>query len=77
MIALSFNTAFMLYLGFTLVILLAFWGYNHFRDRKRVIVTHEQKLIVCEFCHFAFLDKSFKDVNQCPQCHSFVKLGKK
>lgn len=75
MIELSANTAVMLYLGLTLGILLGIWGYHHYRSRSKKIFTEEQELLVCEYCHFAYLEDITKSVNQCPQCQSFNKAN--
>lgn len=73
MITLSSTTAAMLYLGLTLAVLLGFWIYQHWQTRKCKIVTAEQALQVCEYCHFAYLDSIGKKISQCPQCQCFNK----
>lgn len=73
MIELTFNTAFMMYLASTLIILLGIWCYSNYRGQHREAISNEHKLFVCEYCHFAYLEKSFKKVHQCPQCQSFNK----
>ncbi|MBA3722057.1 MAG: hypothetical protein H0W88_09575 [Parachlamydiaceae bacterium] len=73
MIELTFATGFMLYLCFTLTVVLGFWGYQHYHARKKNIFTHEQELRVCEYCQFAYLEEGLKKVNKCPQCGSFNK----
>lgn len=73
MISLSANTAIMLYLGFTLSLLLGLWIYQHYRLRLKKIVILEKTLLVCEYCHFAYLDNQGKKVTHCPQCKSFNK----
>lgn len=73
MIELSFNTAFMLYLGLTLIALLGLWGWHHYIDRKRTIVSCRQKVVICEYCKFVFLDRSLNSINQCPECHSYTQ----
>ncbi|MCB1111691.1 MAG: hypothetical protein H7A37_06075 [Chlamydiales bacterium] len=65
------TTAFMLYLGAMLLLVLGAWCYTHFKTRKRKLTTLEKKLYVCEYCHFAYLDAIDKCNTQCPQCHSF------
>lgn len=76
MIELSANTAIMLYLSLTLAVILGVWCNNHYHTRKRKIVTSEQELHVCEYCHNAYLDEDFKDVTQCPQCKLYNKHNK-
>lgn len=73
MISLSPNTALMLYLSLTLAILFAIWTFNHYRTRQKKIILAEEHLLVCEYCHFAYLAQSEKKVTQCPQCNSFNK----
>jgi ribosomal protein L37AE/L43A len=73
MIEITFNTAFMLYLCLTLTILLGVWAYYHLQERNRIIVSSEKKLIICEYCHFAYVDRSLKVIHQCPQCQLFSK----
>lgn len=76
MIELSANTAVMLYLCLTLAILLGLWLKHHYYSRRKKIVTIEQELRVCEYCHFVYLDDDFKEVTQCPQCRLFNKYNK-
>lgn len=73
MIGLSSTTALMLYLCLTLGILLAVWISHFYRFRNKKVVIAEQDLLVCEYCHCAYLAKKAKTVTQCPQCHSYNK----
>lgn len=68
MIDLTFNTAFMLYLGLTLIGVMGVWIYSHYRTRKQVFFPNEKTLFQCEFCHYAYVDESAKQLNRCPQC---------
>ena len=71
MIELTFATAFVLYLGCTLAILLGIWGYSHYQAKRKKILSYEQDLYVCEYCHYAYLEDTLKKINRCPQCNSF------
>jgi uncharacterized paraquat-inducible protein A len=73
MIELSPTTAFMVYLGVTLAVLLGIWVTQHYRSKSKPTLPSEQKLQVCEYCHFAYLDDSNKGVSKCPQCQSYNK----
>lgn len=73
MIDVSSETAFTLYLGITLGMVLGIWIYHHFRSRKRKIRTVHQKLTTCEYCHFAFLTNPDRPIAKCPQCQSYLK----
>lgn len=75
MIEVSPATAVMLYLALTLVVVLGLWGYNHYRTRHRRLKMEAHKLLVCEYCHYAYLEAHEATVTQCPQCHSFNKLN--
>lgn len=75
MIELSPSTAIMLYLSLTLVAVLGLWGYNHYRTRNRSLKMDAQQLLVCEYCHYVYLEANEAAVTQCPQCHSFNKLN--
>ena len=70
MIDLTYNTAFVCYLGFTLACVLGIWFYEHYKAKKRVIMPSEQNLWVCEYCHFAYLGDAAKKMSRCPQCQS-------
>lgn len=70
MIELSPTTALMLYLGLSLLFLLGVWAYNYYAALKKRILPSEKELIVCEFCHFAYLDVSEKKISRCPRCNS-------
>lgn len=73
MIELTFNTLFMLYLCLTLAMVLGIWIYSHYRMRHRTFFTSEKTLYICEYCHFAYLEDSVKELNRCPQCNLFNK----
>lgn len=77
MITLSSTTALMLYLGITLISLLGIWIASHYYSRNRRFMPPEKKLIVCEFCLFAYLDISAKQITQCPRCDSYNKSKSK
>lgn len=70
MIELTAGTACMIYLAMTLFLLLGFWVYQHYRYRDKKITTPEKNLLVCEYCHFAYLKDSAKKISKCPQCQS-------
>lgn len=73
MITLTATTAAMLYLCVTLTVLLGIWTYHHYKSRSNKIIVVEQELLICEYCHFAYLVDLSKKVTQCPQCHCFNK----
>ncbi len=73
MIELSPNGAVMLYLALTVALILGFWVYHHLKGRNKIIRPDEQKLFVCEYCHFMYLEEPLKGVTKCPQCHSYNK----
>lgn len=76
MIDLHPNTALMLYLSFTLAILLGLWTWHHVKSRKKKISLNEQDLFVCEFCHFVYLGSASNKITKCPQCLSFNEKNK-
>ncbi|ADI37573.1 putative uncharacterized protein [Waddlia chondrophila 2032/99] len=73
MIELTPITALMLYLCITLATLLGIWARYHLKSRKQKVIIVEQELLVCEYCHFAYLDQIGKEVTSCPQCGSYNK----
>lgn len=73
MIELTATTAAMLYLCLTLSVLFGLWTYHHYRSRHKKITTLDQELLVCEYCHAAYLGDIAKDVSQCPQCSCYNK----
>lgn len=73
MIELTFSTALVIYLCLTLFLLLGLWLFHHYHASKRKIITCDQKLYVCEYCHFAYLQESHKNLTRCPQCKSLNK----
>lgn len=73
MIGLSSATAAMLYLCFTLSILFGIWISQHYKSRVKKIVVEDQLLLVCEYCHYAYLGDQARKVTKCPQCQSFNK----
>ena len=72
-VELSPNTAFMLYLGLTLGVLLGIWTYHHYTSRREKISIIEQELVVCEYCHGAYLSDVGKEISRCPHCQSYNK----
>lgn len=77
MIELNPATALMLYLALTLMAILGIWISSHYRSRKRRFMPMEKELVVCEFCHFAYLDAGAQKVTRCPQCESFNQKSKR
>lgn len=73
MIEVAPNTAIMLYLAISLTAILGLWLYSHASKRKKKIVTSEQRLLVCEYCHCAYVEDLTKEVTKCPDCNSFNK----
>lgn len=74
MIELNPVTALMLYLALTLAMILSIWAAAHYRSRKRRFMPLEKELIICEFCHFAYLDSGAKKITRCPRCDSFNRF---
>lgn len=68
MIELSPSGALMLYLGMTLAVVLGLWIHQHYRSRHKKVLTAENDLQVCEYCHCAYLADRGKALNQCPSC---------
>lgn len=73
MIELSTAAAINIYLGLTLTFLLGIWFYHHYSVRHKKVIVTDKELLVCEFCHFAYLGGKDKKVTQCPQCQSYNK----
>lgn len=73
MIEMSPATAIMVYLCGTLVTLLILWGRHHYRSRRQKLIISKERLQVCEYCHFAYMERMEKALTQCPQCGSFNK----
>lgn len=73
MIELSPDTAFLLYLGITLLVLLSAWIYHIYHSHKRKLSMVDYRLTVCEYCHFAYLGNKGDPVTRCPQCKSLNK----
>ncbi|MDP1834539.1 MAG: hypothetical protein Q8K75_01290 [Chlamydiales bacterium] len=73
MIELSPDTAFLLYLGCTLVVLLGTWTYHVFRAGRRKLIIQEHQLQTCEYCAFAYLATRGVQISRCPQCKSLNK----
>lgn len=73
MIELTFNTLFILYLSLCVAAILGIWIYSHYRMRNRTFFPVEKSLFVCEYCRFAYVEKSIKKLNRCPQCGLFNK----
>ncbi len=73
MIDISTATATTLYLCLTIGFLLVVWLMEHYSSTKKKIILAKEELLVCEFCHFAYLADRSKQVTQCPQCLSYNK----
>jgi hypothetical protein len=76
MIELSPITALMLYLCLTLTVLMALWLWNHMQGRRKVILPPKQDLVICEYCHTAYIEDVAKKITQCPGCQSYNKNQK-
>jgi hypothetical protein len=75
MIGLTFGQAAMLYLGLTLGVLFTLWVIHHFKSKKSNILPPAEELLICEYCHSLYSDKTSKTVNKCPVCQSYNKLN--
>ncbi len=73
MIELAPDTAFLLYLAVTLLILLGLWTQHLMRAKKKKLVLTEYDLRVCEYCHFAYLATRGEGISRCLQCKSLNK----
>lgn len=73
MFEITSGTAIMIYLGITLGTILCLWIAQHYYRRQKKPITSSQKLLLCEYCQFAYLADISKEVTQCPQCHSYNK----
>ncbi len=71
MIELAPHTAVMIYLGLTLLTMLAIWLSHHFRQRKKGVVIPQQKLATCEYCGQLYLTAIEQKVSKCPTCASY------
>lgn len=76
MIKVSSTTAAMIYLSLTMMVVLGLWVYHHYISRKKKIIIAEEELLVCEYCHFAYLASISKKLTKCPQCQCFNKKQK-
>lgn len=73
MIELTPTAAFVLYLAITSAIILTMWTYHHFKSRNQVIVSADQTLFVCEYCHGTYLSDPIKTITRCPKCQCLNK----
>ncbi len=71
MIEISSTTAFMIYLSMTLGPLLGLWFAQHYFKRHKKINIDDQKLYICEYCQFGYLDNREQKITRCPQCLSY------
>ncbi len=76
MIEIAPDTAFLLYIGLMLLLLLGTWTYHLYRSSKRKLVLTEYELSVCEYCHFAYLATRGDKLSRCPQCKALNKEGR-
>lgn len=75
MIELSAQAATMLYLLFTLGLLLTLWVLQHLKQKKKAILPAREILCRCEYCHCAYTSPTTKKVTQCPECKSYNKAN--
>jgi len=73
MIEVTAANAALLYLGATLAVLFGLWALYHYRTLRRIILSSPEELLVCEYCHFAYMAEATLKVTRCPQCRSFNK----
>lgn len=71
MIEMNCSTALMVYLCFTMGVLLLFWTITHYLTRKQKIICVEEEIVTCEYCQFSYLKNIGKAISKCPQCHSY------
>lgn len=75
MIALTPGQAAMLYLAVTFGVIFALWIRHHFKSKKKVLLPPKEELLICEYCHSLYSDRTSKTVNKCPVCHSYNKFN--
>jgi hypothetical protein len=73
MIEVSPETAFMLYLGGTVLAIIGTWVWQHFVAKKKEIISFPSRTFHCEFCHASYLDDPIKPFTRCPECQSLNK----
>ena len=71
MITVGLTTALMLYLCVTLLLLLGLWLANHLWARKKVLLPPKEDLMICEYCHTAYIKDVTKTITLCPGCKSY------
>ncbi len=62
-----------LYLGVTLCVLLGVWLSHHYKNRGKKLMLNAEELLVCEYCHCAYLAEVSQAVTRCPDCRSYNK----
>lgn len=73
MIKVTMTTFILIYLSCLLLLFFGLWVYSHLKQRKKGALTPYEVLVICEYCHFPYLAKAQKSINECPQCRSLNK----
>lgn len=73
MIEIAASTAFMIYLGITMLALFTVWTVHHWKTRNKTIAPSRVTLRMCEYCQQVYVEDAARPVTQCPSCKSFNK----
>lgn len=76
MIEVSTTHAFLIYLGFSLTVVLGIWSYHHYTTKDKRLLLNEEELRACEYCQTAYLAEVGKSLSRCPCCRSYNDIPK-
>ena len=63
----------MFYLTAFLLLCFTCWMLTHKRARERAPLPQRHRLVLCEYCHFAYLGEAER-ISRCPECHQLNDL---
>ena len=68
-------TAIVLYLLFSLLLVLLPWLWHGLTHRRKSLEIVKKTALSCNICLHTFIASAEQEIQQCPRCNSWVRLG--
>lgn len=77
MIPMEFQYGFYLYIAIWLLTIIILWAREMWREKAYDWELSQDRLCVCDGCHYAFLIKHNENITRCPRCNEMCILRKR
>lgn len=77
MIPLAIRYGFIVYVCFWMITLVVLWAWEMFRSKAYDWVISEDRLCLCDNCHYTFLLQPHVNITRCPRCNDMFIYRKR